>query len=74
MHYDRMLQTDIDLRAVREKIGDSQADFGARLGVNQSTVHRWETRGLPKHGTARNAVEKVVAELKPEVGDATSGS
>lgn len=38
-----------DIKLLREqRLRESQADFAARFGVNQTTVYRWETRGLPK--------------------------
>lgn len=52
-----------DIRAAREKLGESQAEFAKRLGVNQSTVHHWEKKGLPDRGTARVAVESLLAEV-----------
>ena len=54
----------IDVRAVRKSIGESQARFAERLGVNQVTIHRWEKNGLPKHGTARRAVERLAEEVE----------
>lgn len=53
------------IREAREKVRESQAAFGQRFGVDQSTVHRWETQGPPKHGPARKALERellVIAE------------
>jgi DNA-binding transcriptional regulator YiaG len=46
------------IREAREKVGESQASFGERFGVDQSTVHRWETQGPPRHGPARKALER----------------
>lgn len=54
----------IDVKSVRESLGESQARFAERLGVNQVTIHRWEKKGLPKYGTARHAVEKLKAEIE----------
>lgn len=54
------------VRAAREKLGETQATFAARFGVDQSTVHLWESRGLPTRGTARVAVERLLAELKQQ--------
>lgn len=51
------------IKAVREKLGESQVAFGERLGVNGSTVHRWETTGLPSRGTARKAIERLLDEI-----------
>ncbi len=40
---------------------ESQARFGARLGVNQSTVHRWEKYGPPARGPANIVLEQIVS-------------
>lgn len=52
-----------DIRRTRERLGESQGTFGARFGVDQSTVHRWETGGVPTRGTTRMAIERVLADL-----------
>ncbi len=49
-----------ELKAVRERLGESQTVFAARLGVDQSVISRWEKRGVPKIGTARMAVENLL--------------
>ncbi|WP_035679518.1 helix-turn-helix domain-containing protein [Bradyrhizobium liaoningense] len=46
------------IREAREKVGESQAAFGQRFGVDQSTIHRWETDGPPSRGSARKAIER----------------
>jgi DNA-binding transcriptional regulator YiaG len=51
-----------NIKALRESLGETQAQFGDRFGVDQSTVHRWETAGLPNGGAARTAVERFAAE------------
>jgi DNA-binding XRE family transcriptional regulator len=48
------------IRKAREMAGESQATFGARLGVDQSTAHRWETEGPPRRGAARKALQREV--------------
>lgn len=52
------------LRIRKEILKESQARFGERFGVDPATIHRWETKGLPKHGAARHAVEKFVEGLE----------
>lgn len=54
----------IDVRSVRKSLGESQARFAERFGVNQVTIHRWEKNGLPKHGAARNAVERLIEKVE----------
>jgi DNA-binding transcriptional regulator YiaG len=51
------------VKSVREDLGESQAAFGERFGVDQSTVHRWEKEGLPERGVAKRAVEKFIEEI-----------
>ena len=46
------------IRNAREAVGESQAAFAERFGVDQSTVHRWETQGPPARGPARRALER----------------
>ena len=54
------------IREAREKVGESQAAFGGRFDVDQSTVHRWETEGPPSRGPARKAL---LQELRNIFGD-----
>lgn len=49
--------------AARRSVGESQAEFAKRFGVEQNTVHRWETIGIPTTGTTRIAIERVLADL-----------
>lgn len=44
---------EINVKALREGLGLSQAKFASALGVSQSVVCRWEKKGAPKHGAAR---------------------
>jgi DNA-binding transcriptional regulator YiaG len=62
MHSQRMAIAAIrdEVRRVREALGESQAVFGQRFGVDQSTVARWETKGLPERGAARTVVERFI--------------
>ena len=62
MHSGAMLNDEIG--AVRRQLGETQAQFGKRFGVNQATVHRWETYGIPARGAARMAVEKFLESLR----------
>jgi DNA-binding transcriptional regulator YiaG len=54
------------IKSARERVGESQAQFGLRFGVDQSTIHRWENGGVPDRGPARMAIERVLADLKKE--------
>jgi DNA-binding transcriptional regulator YiaG len=51
------------IREAREKVGESQRAFAERFGVDQSTLHRWETDGPPTRGPARKALERELAEI-----------
>ncbi len=55
---------DVDIRAVREKAGLSQADFAFRYGFNPRTLQEWE-QGRSKPETAVLAYLKVI-EKNPE--------
>lgn len=56
--------TSEQLREARMRLGESQETFGRlRFGVDQATVHRWETNGIPVRGAARKAIERFLEEL-----------
>jgi DNA-binding transcriptional regulator YiaG len=59
------------IKAARLSLKESQASFAGRFGVDQATVHRWETYGLPERGAARKAVEKFLREVasQPEAAE-----
>lgn len=60
-----MTVIDMDVKSIRKALGESQEVFGDRFGVNQTTVHRWETKGIPARGTARTAIHRLVCDLLP---------
>lgn len=49
------------LRQARASLNESQATFGRRFGVDQSTIHRWETDGPPTYGPAPKLLEQFLA-------------
>lgn len=55
--------TGSDIRAARERAGESQEQFARRFDVNQATVARWEKSGPPARGPARRAIESALAEI-----------
>lgn len=59
----RLMVTGEDIREARKALKLSQASFARRIGVNQSTVHRWETRGLPMHGVAAKHISDFILKL-----------
>ncbi len=52
---------DVDIRAVREKSGLSQADFAFQFGFNPRTLQEWE-QGRSKPETAVLAYLRVIEE------------
>jgi len=63
MHSGAMTVTPDLIKSARVGLGESQAAFGERFGVDQSTVHRWETDGPPERGAAGKAIERVLVDL-----------
>ena len=58
--------TNTKLAALRKKTGLSMIQFAKRLGVDRTTVYRWETgsRGIGKFEA--EAIERLVASLQKE--------
>jgi DNA-binding transcriptional regulator YiaG len=54
------------IRSAREKLGESQEDFAKRFGVDQTTLSRWETMGVPARGTSKRLVERVLYEIREQ--------
>lgn len=66
------MPTSDKIKEARASLGETQAEFGLRFGVDQSTIHRWETNGVPERGVTRMAVESVLGQLpKREPAEAT---
>lgn len=63
--HSKLMVTSEDIRRARADLEESQADFGKRFGVDQSTIHRWETEGPPERGTAKIVIEQVLGILSP---------
>lgn len=53
-----------EVKQLRFFLRETQTEFAKRFGVNQATIHRWETMGVPKHGTARVAMDNLLMELR----------
>lgn len=60
--------TGADVRRARDLARESQAEFGARFGVDQSTAHRWETDGPPRRGPGRVALQREVEAIFAQHG------
>jgi len=55
--------TGSQIRAARKALGENQADFSIRFGIDRSTLSAWETAGPPVEGTAPVLIERVLAEI-----------
>lgn len=53
--------TTLDVKTLREDLGESQGKFGSRFGVTQGAVSRWETDGPPQRGLVAVALAKLRA-------------
>lgn len=47
------------LRKLRKRLKFSQAEMAEELGVNQTTIHRWERGERPITGPARRLLEQM---------------
>lgn len=61
MHNESMDGSKIE--TARKGLNETQAEFGRRFGVDQSTIHRWETQGVTDRGVTAMAVERILSEL-----------
>ena len=52
------------IRRTREALGESQATFGRRFGVDQGTVSRWESGERLDRRIVCIAIERVLADLQ----------
>lgn len=55
--------TAAEIKEARKAVGESQAEFCARLGIDQSTLSRWEEKGPPDHGPTQIAIAGVIAQI-----------
>jgi DNA-binding transcriptional regulator YiaG len=55
-----------DLKAIRESVNESQAQFAERLRIHQATIARWEANGVPP-GSAEVAVKSLMQKLRRKV-------
>jgi transcriptional regulator with XRE-family HTH domain len=53
------MDTILDVKALRNDLGESQEAFGKRFGVTQTAVLRWEKGGAPKRGLVAEALKKL---------------
>ena len=64
--HNRLMVTREQVKSARTRLGETQAAFGSRFSVDQSTVHRWETIGVPTRGTAQVLVQKFLDEIEQQ--------
>jgi DNA-binding transcriptional regulator YiaG len=51
------------IRKARNALNETQAEFAARIGIDQATVSRWETGRLPKKGVAQALLRRVMEDI-----------
>lgn len=61
------MSTTLDVKALRNDLGESQETFGKRFGVTQTAVLRWEKGNAPKRGLVADALKKLRARTQPRV-------
>jgi DNA-binding transcriptional regulator YiaG len=61
--YSAAMITAKDIRRARKRLRESEATFAARVGVNQSTVHRWEKDGVSKQPLIQLALRTALADM-----------
>jgi len=52
-----------DIKALRDRRGETQAQFAQHFGVSRTTIIKWEADGPPNMGPARKLLELVMAKL-----------
>ena len=57
------------IRKARHDLRETQAAFAERFGVNQSTIHHWETEGLPARGGPSCKLVELVLQAIGALGD-----
>jgi DNA-binding transcriptional regulator YiaG len=54
----------ISIKQFREARGWTQGDMANYFGVDKATVWRWENRGVPTRGPARQAIDRAIESLQ----------
>jgi DNA-binding transcriptional regulator YiaG len=52
-----------DLKRLRKRRGESQAEFAGHFRVGRTTILNWETKGPPASGAAKHWFELVLRQL-----------
>ena len=56
------MATRVDVKAIRDRLGDNREDFGKRLGASSRTVRRWENGEVEPSPMASKHLEALEAE------------
>lgn len=62
------MEADLDVKAIRSRLGLTQTQLGEAVGVDQSTVSNWENGALPR-GPARKLLQHLAEQ--PDVSGPT---
>lgn len=57
--------SDLNVRQLRDDLGESQQAFATRFGVTQTAVSLWETKGPPSRGLVRRMLEDLRKRTSP---------
>jgi len=60
------MSEEIDVKSIRERLGESQAQFAKRFEVTQNAVWFWEHRGVPKNKLFRRELMRLQSMLSRE--------
>ncbi len=61
-----------EIKATRERLGDTHAEFAQRFGVARTTIIKWEKDGLPTQGPGRYHIDRVLRRLVKKQGVAAT--
>ena len=56
-----MMQKTLSLSEARRRLNLTQPALAEELGVDIATIWRWENRGVPTRGAAKQVVENIIA-------------
>jgi DNA-binding transcriptional regulator YiaG len=57
--YRKLMNNELNIRKLRETLGESQAKFAERFSVTQTAVSLWERFGPPKRGLVRRELDRL---------------
>jgi len=56
------MDIDLNVKALRGQLKETQAEFAIRLGVDQGTISNWETGKTKPSGPAKKIMETLVGQ------------